>query len=229
MFFRQLFDPESSTYTYILADEGTREVIIIDPVKELVGEYISLFARENLRLKFVLDTHVHADHVTGAGELRAKTGAPTAMSEISKAACVSLRLKDGDELTFGNHRLKTIHTPGHTPCSASYLVDGMVFTGDALLIGGCGRTDFQGGSAEQLWDSITKKLFSLPPDTIVYPGHDYKGRKATTIGEEMRTNPRLAGKTLEQFAKFMNELNLPQPKRIREAVPANEKCGLVER
>jgi glyoxylase-like metal-dependent hydrolase (beta-lactamase superfamily II) len=228
MFFRQLFDSESSTYTYLLADESTREAVIIDPVKEHVAEYLDLLARENLRLKHVLDTHVHADHVTGAGELRAETGAPTAMSEFSKAACVSLRLKDGDELAFGNNRLNTIHTPGHTPCSASYLVDGKVFTGDALLIDGCGRTDFQGGSAERLWDSITKKLFTLPPDTLVYPGHDYKGREVSTIGEEMKTNARLAGKTREQFIKIMNELDLPQPKRIQEAVPANEKCGLEE-
>lgn len=225
MFFRQLFDGDTCTYTYVLADETAREAVIIDPVKEHVGAYLELLSRENLQLKCVLDTHVHADHVTGAGDLRDKTGAPTAIYETAKAACASLRLRDGAKIPFGKFKLKVIHTPGHTPCSASFFAEGRVFTGDALLIDGCGRTDFQGGSPETLWDSITEKLFALPSDTLVYPGHDYHGKNHSTIAEQRKSNSRLAGKTRSQFVKIMNGLNLPEPKRIQEAVPANEKCG----
>lgn len=225
MFFRQLFDDTSSTYTYLIADEATREAVIIDPVKEHVADYLALLAREALKLKFIYDTHVHADHVTGAGDLRDKTGAQTAMYEATKANCVSLFLKDGETLHFGSLSLKTIHTPGHTPCSACFLIGDRVFTGDSLMAGVCGRTDFQGGSAAQLYDSITQKLFTLPPDTLVYPGHAYDKKRVSTIRQEMDTNSRIAGKTQDEFIAIMNSLNLPPPKMIQQAVPANEKCG----
>lgn len=226
MIFKQLFDSESSTYTYFLADEKSREAILIDPVKEKIGDYLALLDSEKFRLKYALDTHVHADHVTASGELREKTGCATALHEKTAAACASLKLKDGEELRFGEHVIKTLHTPGHTPCHASYLVGDRVFTGDSLLIGGCGRTDFQNGSATELYDAITGKLFTLAPDTLVYPGHDYNKRRVSSIQQEIDTNARLAGKSRDEFVAIMNNLNLPPPKKIHEAVPANQVCGM---
>ena len=227
MFFRQLFDPETWTYTYLLADEHSKEAILIDPVKEHIQEYLDLLKQYNFKLKYSLESHVHADHVTAGGELRDKTGCQTAMHELTKADCVSIRLKDGQELQFGKHVLKTIHTPGHTPCHASYLVKDRLFTGDSLFINGCGRTDFQKGSALDLWKSITQKLFNLPSDTLVYPGHDYHKMHVSTIQQEKDLNPRFLNQNQESFVELMNNLNLPNPKKIHEAVPANEVCGIV--
>lgn len=226
MIFRQLFDKESFTYSYLLGDDQSKESVLIDPVKEHVDEYLNLLDQLGLKLKYTLETHVHADHITGSGQLREKTGCETAMHELTRAACVSLKLKDQEKLTFGPHKIKLIHTPGHTPCHAAYLIEDRVFTGDALFIDGCGRTDFQGGSAEQLWQSVTKKLFTLPPNTLVYPGHDYKGKKSSTIKQEKESNSRFKGKTKEEFIDFMNHLDLPDPKKMHQAVPANEACGM---
>ena len=229
MLFRQLFDPETSTYTYLFADPSTGEAAIIDPVREQAARDIALVEELGLRLVYTLETHVHADHVTGSGALRAETGATAVVGEGAGVGCADVRARDGDELALGKLRIRVISTPGHTSGCVSYLVGDRVFTGDALLIRGTGRTDFQSGSAETLYDSITEKLFTLPPETLVYPGHDYKGRTVSTIGEEMRFNPRLAGRTKQQFVAIMDALGLPPPKRIAEAVPANQACGHAER
>lgn len=226
MIFRQLFDNESCTYTYLLADKVSLESILIDPVKEHALEYIKLLHTLGLTLKYCLETHVHADHVTGCGSLREKTGCRIAEGHRSKARGIDLLLKDGDTIAFGKHEIRVIATPGHTPCSVSYLVGDRIFTGDTLLINGCGRTDFQGGSAATLWDSMTQKLFALPPDTLVYPGHDYKKMRVSTIAQEMDLNPRFHGKTRLDFIELMNDLKLDPPKRIQEAVPANERLGV---
>lgn len=226
MIFRQLFDKESWTYTYLLGDQASGEAIIIDPVKEHVGEYLKLLKQLGLKLKYCLDTHVHADHITGAGALRETTGCQTALQELTQAACVDIRLQDGDELSFGPYQVKVLHTPGHTPCHAAYLVEDRLFTGDALFINGCGRTDFQHGDAGQLWDSVVGKLFKLPGDTLVFPGHDYKQHHASTIQQEKELNPRFKDQTRESFIQLMSELDLPDPKKMMEAVPANVQCGM---
>ena len=225
MLFRQLFDPETSTYTYLLADEETREAAIIDPVAEQAQRDLSLLRELGLHLVFTLETHVHADHVTASGALREATGARSAVSKAAGVACADLPHSDGDVLQLGRHKIRVLTTPGHTDGCVSYHVEGRVFTGDALLIRGTGRTDFQSGSAAQLYDSITQKLFALPEETLVHPGHDYKGRTVSSIGEEMRFNPRVAGKTKEEFVRIMHELQLAPPKKIAEAVPANLVCG----
>lgn len=228
MRFEQFFDTESSTFTYLFADENTGEAALVDPVREHVeSSYLPFLKEHSLRLVYVFDTHVHADHVTGAGALRDATDAQTALHELTRADCVDLRLKDRETLRVGELSVEVIHTPGHTPCHVSYRVEReLVLTGDSLLIGGCGRTDFQGGDAGALYDSITERLFSLPEETWVYPGHDYRGHTKSTIGDEKRTNPRLAGKTRAEFVSLMANLGLEPPKRIMEAVPANEACGL---
>lgn len=224
MIFRQLFDPESSTYTYLLADSVTREAVLIDPVREQVDRDVRLLDELGLTLVYVLDTHVHADHVTAAGVLRDRTGAKTVMGRKA-APCADIQVGHGDVLRVGTMEIKVLDTPGHTDDSVSYLVGDRVFTGDALLIRGNGRTDFQNGDPGQLYDSLTKVLFALPDETLVYPGHDYKGMTVSTIGEEKRWNPRIAGKSREEFIEIMNNLRLPMPKRIQEAVPANRACG----
>ena len=226
MLFYQLFDNESSTYTYLLADEKTFDAVLIDSVAEHLERDLKLLHELGLRLKYVLDTHVHADHVTAAGEIRARTGALSGVAAASGVECADLPLKDGDVLEFGAHQLKVIATPGHTEGCLSYYCEGKLFTGDALLIRGCGRTDFQQGSSARLYASVTRKLFTLPPETEVYPGHDYKGFTKSTIAQEMAYNPRLGGgKTEAEFVKLMSEIKLAQPKKILEAVPANLKCG----
>jgi glyoxylase-like metal-dependent hydrolase (beta-lactamase superfamily II) len=236
MLFRQLFDGESSTYTYLVADEATREAALVDTVREQVDRDAKLLAELGLRLKCVLETHVHADHVTAAGELRRRTGARTYVAREDGPACADEGLVDGDEVTLGESVvLRVIATPGHTAGCLSYLVGtrapgevrfDRVLTGDALFVRGCGRTDFQGGDAGTLFDSVTKRLFTLGDDVLVYPGHDYRGMTASTIGEEKRWNPRLgAGKTRSEFVSLMGALNLPRPKRIDEALPANRACG----
>jgi len=223
---RQLFDRESCTYTYLLADPGTGEAVLIDPVLGHEERDMGLVKELGLTLKYVLETHVHADHVTGAKLIREETGALMGISSAANVSCADLQLKDGGEVKFGPFSLKVLETPGHTAESVSYSLAGMVFTGDTMLIRGCGRADFQNGSPEELYDSIMQKLFILPDETKVYPGHDYNGRTCSTIGEEKKYNPRIfIGQTKEAFAEIMNNLNLPKPKKLDIAVPANLRCG----
>jgi len=229
MLFRQLFDKESCTYTYLIADLDTKEAILIDPVDTHLDEYLNLLEENNLTLKYSLETHVHADHITASGKLRQKVGAKTAVSSLCGASSADIQIQDGDVFEFGNNEnIKVIATPGHTPGSISFLWRNRVFTGDALFIDGCGRTDFQGGSAEAQYASITQRLFTLPSDTIVYPGHDYKGRWISNIAQESTSNSRVAGKTKAEFLDIMANLNLPKPKLIDMAVPANRYCGIDE-
>lgn len=225
MLIRQLFDQDTFTYTYIVADTATKQAALIDPVLNQVERDLTLLEQLGLKLTHVLDTHVHADHVTGAGELRQRTGAHVVASPLG-AECVDTKVQHGDEVQVGSVRIRVLATPGHTDDSLSYLVDGHVFTGDALFVRGTGRTDFQNGSADDLWRSITETLFTLPDDTVVWPGHDYRGHASSTIGEEKRHNPRVAGKTKDQFVSLMGGLNLPRPKYLDVAVPANRECGL---
>lgn len=224
--FRQLFDGASSTYTYLLADSLQKKAILIDPVLEQVQRDLTLLRELELQLCYILETHVHADHITGANELHNATGAKIAISQLS-GAHADLMLTDGEKIVCGSLELTAISTPGHTSSCMSFLnaKEKMVFTGDALLIRKVGRTDFQGGSAETLFESIQKKLFKLPPDTLVYPGHDYSGQTVSTIGEEMQHNLRIAKKTKKQFVEIMNGMNLPKPKLIDIAVPRNILCG----
>lgn len=229
MLFKQLFDPESSTYTYLIADDASHEAVLIDPVIEQVERDVKLLRELGLSLKYTLETHVHADHVTAANALKAATGAQTAVARDCAAEGYDRLLHDGDVILFGTEEILAIATPGHTPGSLSFVWRDRVFTGDTLLIGGCGRTDFQNGSADALYSSITEKLFALDEQTLVYPGHDYKGRRVSSIGEEKRFNARVAGKTREEFLAIMNHLGLPMPKRIHEAVPANLAGGAAAR
>lgn len=228
MLLRQLFDAESSTYTYLIADESTGEAALIDPVLGQVERDLKLVAELGLRLVWVLDTHVHADHITGAGELRARTGARTAAS-ASGAPCVDVKLDHDAVLPLGRLSIRALATPGHTDDSMSFHVEGHLFTGDTLLVRGTGRSDFQNGSAALLYDSITRLLFAFDDATVVLPGHDYRGHSRSTIGEERAHNPRLAGKSGAEFAEIMAGLGLPPPKRIAEAVPANRACGEAAR
>lgn len=226
LIFHQLFEAETSTYTYILADKKTKEAVIIDPVLETVDRDLKLIEELDLKLLYILDTHIHADHITGAGELRRRTHAKTGVSEHSGVSCVDIALKDGQELLLGDKKIKVLSTPGHTDTCLSYLFEGMVFTGDALLVRTCGRTDFQQGSPEKLYKSIHEKLYQLPPDTILYPGHDYRGHTSSTIALEKKYNARLNSQiSLDEFKKIMSELKLALPKKIHEAVPANLACG----
>jgi glyoxylase-like metal-dependent hydrolase (beta-lactamase superfamily II)/rhodanese-related sulfurtransferase len=224
MLIRQLFDRESSTYTYLLADRG--EAALIDPVREQVGRDLDLVTQLGLKLVRVLETHVHADHVTAAGLLRERTGARTCAS-VAGAPCVDLHLQHGTKVQVGDVELAVLATPGHTDDSLSYYVPGAIFTGDALLIRGCGRTDFQNGDAGQLYDSITQTLFALPDDTVIYPAHDYRGFTTSTIGEEKRYNARLSGNSRDKFVEIMGSLGLPPPAKLNEAVPANRSCGFA--
>ncbi len=224
--FHQLFESESSTYTYIIADKKTKEAAIIDPVLETVDRDLKLIEELGLSLIYVLDTHIHADHITGAGEIRKRTQAKTAVSRDSAVDCVDIPLEDGQELLLGDKKIKIIATPGHTDTCLTYAFEGMIFTGDTLLIRGCGRTDFQQGSSEKLYESVHEKLFKLPSDTMIYPAHDYRGQTSSTIELEKQFNPRLGQtKTKDDFKKIMSELKLANPKKIHEAVPANLACG----
>ena len=231
MIFRQLFEPISSTYTYVLASGRGREALIIDPVKEKLDDYLRLIADLDLKLVRAVDTHTHADHITALGDLRARTGCVTIMGEFTKALCVSQSIREGEAIDIDGIKLQAIYTPGHTDESFSFLLNPAkpeaVFTGDVLLIRGSGRTDFQGGNPNKSWDSIVNKLFKLPDDTTLYAGHDYKGWTASSIGEEKRCNPRLAGKSEAEYVAIMNSLNLPNPKLMDVAVPANLACGQV--
>jgi sulfur dioxygenase len=224
--FKQLFEAESSTYTYIIADQKTKEAAIIDPVLETVDRDIKLIQELGLNVIYALDTHIHADHVTGAGELRKRLRLKTAVSRDAQVDCVDLPLEEGQELLLGDKKIQVIATPGHTNTCLTYFFEGMVFTGDALLIRGCGRTDFQEGSSETLFKSVREKLFKLPEETLVYPGHDYRGLTSSTIREEKKHNARLKESIdLSEFKKIMSELKLANPKKIHEAVPANLACG----
>ncbi|MFO0662891.1 MAG: MBL fold metallo-hydrolase [Polyangiaceae bacterium] len=228
MIFRQLFDHVSSTYTYLLADEETREAVIIDTVFEQHARDAALVRELDLNLRFVLDTHCHADHVTGAWLMKTAFGAKVGLSKEYDAANVDLPLAGGESIAFGAHSLEVLPTPGHTSGCLSYLTNdkAMVFTGDALLVRGAGRTDFQGGDARKLYQSIRQRLFSLPPDCVVYPGHDYEGRTSSTIGEERAHNPRIGrGAREEDFVGYMQNLALPHPKQLAIALPANLRAG----
>lgn len=224
--FHQLFEAETSTYTYVIADSKSKEAAIIDSVLETVDRDLKLIEELGLKLKYVLDTHIHADHITGAGEIRKRTQAKTCVSQQAAVPCIDIPLDDGQELFLGNKKIKVIATPGHTNTCLTYAFEEMIFTGDALLIRGCGRTDFQQGSADTLYDSVRNKLFQFPEDTIVYPGHDYRGFTSSTVGLEKKFNPRLGeSKSKDEFKKIMSELKLTNPKKIHEAVPANLACG----
>tara|TARA_B100001996_G_scaffold379341_1_gene364941 strand:+ start:167 stop:1213 length:1047 start_codon:yes stop_codon:yes gene_type:complete len=224
--FRQLFDKDTGTFTYLMFDSDTLEGLIIDPVKEQFDRSLQFIEELGIELKYAIDTHVHADHVTSSRMLRDATGAKSTFGEKSSVWGADILLSDGDELEFGRFKLKAISTPGHTDACTSFYTEGRLFTGDSLLIRGCGRTDFQQGDPEELFNSITQKLYTYPDSTLVYPGHDYLGRTASCIIEEKSFNPRIhSGQTLEKFVQIMNNLNLPKPKRIDEAIPMNLKCG----
>ena len=232
MIFRQLFDPQSSTYTYLLADPATREALLVDPVFEQARRDAALIEELGLRLRWTLETHVHADHVTGAWLLKDKLGSRIAISRASGAEGADRYLDDEDRLPFGKRTLEARATPGHTRSCMTYVLDNrsMAFTGDALLIRGCGRTDFQQGDPQLLFRSVRGRIFSLPEDCTLYPGHDYRGLTATSVGEEKLYNPRLADSILEQdFVGYMKHLGLPHPKQMEVAVPANLKCGRPEK
>lgn len=229
MLFRQLFDATSSTYSYLLADGIGRDAVIIDPVREHLADYLRLISELELKLVHAIDTHTHADHITALGGLRAATGCVTLMGEHTKAECVSAQLQDGERIVVGSVVLQALYTPGHTDESFSFVLTPQrpraVFSGDVLLIRGSGRTDFQNGDAGTSWDSITQRLFALPDDTLLYPAHDYRGQTCSSIGEEKRHNPRLAGKTRAQYIELMQALKLPNPTLMDVAVPANLACG----
>jgi len=226
MLFRQLFDSSSCTYTYLLASNVGQQAIIIDPVLEKLGLYEKLLKELDLKLAYCLDTHVHADHITAAGKLREATNCKIALSEQAATDCMDIKLKDGDMIRAQGLALETRYTPGHTNDSVCFVMPDRVFTGDTLFIRGTGRTDFQHGNPQEAYISITEKLFTLADDILVYPGHDYNGMTVSTIGEEKRFNPRLAKvESADEYAAIMNALNLPNPKLIDIAVPANLKCG----
>lgn len=229
MIFRQLFESDTSTYSYLLGCQGTGRAVLIDPVLSEVEGYIKLLADLNLSLIYTMETHVHADHVTGSGLLRDRIGSKSVVYRDAGTLCPDILVSDGVQLQVGSLIFKVLHTPGHTQSCVSYLFDDRVFTGDALLIGGCGRTDFQQGNPGQLFDSIHQKLFSLPPDTLVFPGHDYRGNTVSTIRQEKQKNERLGPEiSREDFIRIMNRLDLPLPRHIHAAVPANLACGSKE-
>ncbi|WP_442498630.1 MBL fold metallo-hydrolase [Methylobacter sp. sgz302048] len=226
MIFRQLFEPDTCTYSYLIGCEFTQKAVLIDPVASEVDSYVALLNELKLTLIYTMETHVHADHITGAGQLRDTLGSKSVVHRDAGAMCADLLVTDGVPLQVGEIEIRVLHTPGHTAGCVSYVIGDRVFTGDALLINGCGRTDFQQGDAGMLYDNITQKLFTLPPDTLLYPGHDYNGKTVSTIKQEIATNARLGGgKTRDEFIKIMANLNLAYPKYIDEALPANQACG----
>ncbi|MES1024376.1 MBL fold metallo-hydrolase [Gloeocapsa sp. BRSZ] len=225
MLFRQLFDQDTGTYTYLITSQS-KDAVLVDPVVEQVERDRKLIEELGLTLRYCLETHIHADHITGTAKLRELTGCQGVVPENANAACANRFIRDGETLQIGDVRIQAIATPGHTDSHVAYLInDTHLLTGDALFIRGCGRTDFQSGNAGTLYDSVTQRLFTLPDDTLVYPGHDYRGHTVSTIGEEKQWNPRFVGRTRDSFIEFMNNLNLPNPQKIMEAVPANEHCG----
>jgi sulfur dioxygenase len=228
MIFRQLFDGVSGTYSYLIASRRGGEALIIDPVLEKVDRYLQLVNELDLKLVKAVDTHIHADHITGLGALRDRTHCITVMGENAKVDVVSMRVTEGDKLTIEGVSMDVLYTPGHTDDSYSFLMRDRVFTGDTLLIRGTGRTDFQNGSAQAQYESLFGKLLRLPEDTLVYPAHDYKGDTVSTIGEEKRYNPRLQVKSVDEYVDLMSKLNLPNPKMMDVAVPANMRVGLAQ-
>ena len=223
MIFEQLFDTKSSTYTYIISSGKGREALIIDPVIDNINQYIKVLENLKLKLVKVLDTHIHADHITGMNELNKRTKCVRVMGEHSKSEVIDIKLKDNEKLKIENIELKAIYTPGHTDCSYSYVMENKVFTGDTLLINGTGRTDFQSGNPYDAYDSLFNKLLKLPNKTLVYPGHDYNKKRYSTIENEKNNNPRLQVNSKDEYAEIMNNLKLPNPKMIEIAVPANLK------
>lgn len=227
MIFRQLFEPLSCTYTYLLGCEETRQAILIDPVIAAKDRDLAELKRLGLTLAYTLDTHIHADHITAAQELQKETGSKIAAPAYDRLPCTDVGIEEGKPFEVGSLRLHPLHTPGHTDGHFAYLYGDRVFTGDALLIDGCGRTDFQNGNAEALYHSVHDKLYALPDECLVYPGHDYQHRHVTSIAQEKQRNPRInAKRTLEEFKEIMGKLDLPYPKFIDYAVPGNRQCGV---
>ena len=225
MIFKQLFDTKSSTYTYIIASAKGREAMIIDPVIENVGEYIKLLKELDLKLVKVIDTHIHADHVTGASKLKDITKCSTIMGDNTPAETVEIKVKDDEYINLDNLKIRAMYTPGHTSDSYSFLMNNYLFSGDTLLINGTGRTDFQNGNAREAYHSIFDKLLKLPEDTLLYPAHDYKGEKYSTIGKEKKFNPRLQVDSIDQYVEIMSNLNLQKPKELEFNVASNLKLG----
>ena len=225
MIFKQVFDQKSSTYTYIIASAEGREALIIDPVLENVEDYIKLLTELNLKLVKVIDTHIHADHVTGAGKLRDKTQCVTIMGEHTPTDAVEIKVKDEEIIKLDQLKIKALYTPGHTSDSFSFLMDNYLFSGDTLLINGTGRTDFQNGSSKDAYNSLFNRLLKLPDETLVYPAHDYKGEKVSSIGKEKKFNPRLQVNNVEEYIEIMNNLNLKKPVAIDFNVANNLKLG----
>ena len=225
MIFKQLFDQKSSTYTYLIASAEGREALIIDPVLENVHQYIELLKQLDLRLVKVIDTHIHADHVTGASKLKNITKCSTIMGDHTPAESVEIKVKDDEYINLDNLKIRAMYTPGHTSDSYCFLMDNQLFSGDTLLINGTGRTDFQNGSATAAYNSIFNKLLKLPEDTLLYPAHDYKGEKVSTIGKEKKQNPRLQVNSVDEYVEIMNNLNLKKPKEIDFNVAKNINLG----
>ena len=227
MLFRQLFDTKSSTYTYLIASAKGREALIIDPVEENVNEYVNHLKELDLKLVKVIDTHIHADHVTGASKLKNNTNCSTVMGENSPAETVDIRIKDEETIEIDQLKIKALYTPGHTSDSYSFLMNNYLFSGDTLLINGTGRTDFQNGSSKDAYNSLFNKLLKLPEETILYPGHDYNGKKFSTIGNEKKFNPRLQVDNVDQYIEIMSNLKLSKPKMIDTNVSRNLMLGSV--
>ena len=225
MIFKQIFDIESSTYTYLIASAKGREAVIIDPVIENVDNYIKILGELDLKLVKVIDTHIHADHVTGATKLKKATNCTTLMGEHTPADTVEIKVKDGEIIEIDNLKIKSLYTPGHTSDSYSFLLDNYLFSGDTLLINGTGRTDFQNGSSKDAYNSLFNNLLKLPEETLVYPGHDYNGKFSSTIGNEKKFNPRLQVKSEDEYVDIMSKLNLAKPKLIDINVSRNIKLG----
>ncbi len=227
MIFNQFFDQVSSTYTYLISSGKGREALIIDPVIEKINDYILYLKNLDLKLVKVIDTHIHADHISGLKELHKKTSCMTIMGEKSPSEIVGLKVKDNEKIKIENIELTSIYTPGHTDCSYSFLMNDRIFTGDTLLINGTGRTDFQNGNAAAQYHSLFERILKLPEKTLVYPAHDYNGKKFSTIGGQKKTNPRLQVKSIEEYVNIMNNLKLDRPKMMDIAVPANIKGILL--
>ena len=225
MIFKQEFDTKTSTYTYIIASAKGREAVIIDPVLENVEDYISILKELDLKLVKVIDTHIHADHITGASKLKKATNCTTIMGEHTLAETVEIKIKDNETIDIDNLKIRSMYTPGHTSDSYSFLLDNYLFTGDTLLINGTGRTDFQNGSSKDAYNSLFNNLLKLPEETLVYPGHDYNGKFSSTIGNEKKFNPRLQVKSVDEYVDIMSKLNLAKPKMIETNVSRNIKLG----
>ena len=225
MIFKQLFDTKSSTYTYLISSGKGREALIIDPVKEIVFEYISLLKELDLKLVKVIDTHIHADHVTGASKLKDITKCSTIMGDHTPADAVEIKVKDDEYIDLESIKIRAMYTPGHTSDSYSFLMNNYLFSGDTLLINGTGRTDFQNGNSKDAYNSIFNKLLKLPEETLLYPAHDYKGEKVSTIGKEKKQNPRLQVNSVDEYVEIMNNLNLKKPAEIETNVARNIKLG----